>query len=120
MDNAKVEEQELVQFGVTLENSKLYRVEKDFLLDVRFGPLQPAKKGQVVRLSEKFGNELFFGNKISPLEISTVFEAVRGFRTIKDGEWLDVEIGDILKLERDEALKHLREGNVKESKGGIK
>ncbi len=104
------------QFGVGDEGD-LYRVERDFFLDVKLGPLIPVRKGQIVRLSRKSGVEFFCAGKVAPVEIGTVFEAVRDFRTAQNGEWLDVQAGDTLRLERDEALELLRQGMVKQKKG---
>ncbi len=122
MNKTRVEEtkepaEAITQFGVTLDDGELYRVERDFYLDVKLGPLVPVRKGQIVRLSRASAAELFYACKVSPVEIGQVFEALRDFRTVKEGEWLDVVQGDVLKLEKGEALPLLRSGMVREKKG---
>jgi len=64
--------------------------------------------------------EVFYGGKVTPVNLGETFQAIRPLRTVDgNGEWLDVERGDVLKLDRNEAIKLLRQGTVRELKKGV-
>jgi hypothetical protein len=65
-------------------------------------------KGETVWLSKRTGDELFYCNKVSPRELGQFFRVTRSFRDVKDDEWVDLKINDVLKLERKEAINLLR------------
>ena len=119
MLNEAKEQNVINQFAAGPEDD-LYRVERDFFLDTKLGPLVGVKKGDVVRLTKKAGVELFYGCKVRPLEISETFEVLHPIRVAVNGEWVDLDPGDVIRLEEQEGLDLLRRGDVKEKKGVIK
>lgn len=113
------QESVIAEWGITSDGGRLYEVERPFWLNVKDGPLEAVKKGDIVMLGQRTGQEMFLANKVCPIELGEIFEALADFRTINsNGEWLEVKRGDILKLSRDEALTLLRRREVKEKKGG--
>ena len=111
------EEEIVTQFGVTDNDGRVYRAVRDFYLETIYGPLSAIKTNTLVRLSPKMADQLFFSGKVEPLIVGKTFQALRAFRTIaKNGEWLDVGVGDIVSMERKEAIEALRNGSVKEVK----
>jgi len=116
----EAKEQNVINQFAAGPDDDLFLVERGFFLDTKLGPLVGVKPGDVVRLTKKAGVELFYGCKVIPLELGEVFEAVRPFRTAVNGEWVDVEVADVIRLDREEALKLLRDGSVKEKKGVVK
>ncbi len=108
------------QHGVAEGEGILYTVERDFWMAVVDGPPQVVRKGQRVLLDKRLGMELFGARKVAPADVGTTFKAVRSFRTVQEGKWLEIKPGDVLKLGREEAIQFLREGKVIETKGGAK
>jgi len=108
-----------VEWLITFENGKLYEVEKSFFMRVCDGPLVAAKKGEIVLLSERFGDEMFFNGKAIPCEMGEIFEAVTDFQTVQNGEFFRIKKGDVLKLSKDEAVTHLRKNDVRKKRGGF-
>ena len=112
-----MENEEIIeQFGIS-SDAVVYRAVRDFFLETIYGPLSAIKTNTLVRLSPKMADQLFFSGKVEPLIGGKTFQALRAFRTIaKNGEWLDVGVGDIVSMERKEAVEALRNGSVKEVK----
>jgi len=109
------EEIEIAEFGIAYESSKTFFCEKSFMLRTINGPLIEVRPGQKVRLGDRLGPELFYANKVVPLLIGELFEVVVTFQIVnKSGEFENVNQGDVVKLERSEAIKLLKEGKVKE------
>jgi len=112
-----MKEEIIYQFGVTDNDSRVYLAVRDFYLETTYGPLTVIKKNTLVRLSPKMADQLFHSNKVEPQIVGTTFEALRAFRTVdKNNEWLDVSVGDLISMERKEAVEALRNGSVKEVK----
>jgi len=109
-----MEEVHYVELGQVEESSSVYRVERAFMMPVRFGPLQRVEPGMLVRLGERLGAEMFGCGRVSPVTLSEHFEVVCPIRFTKDGEWIDVVPGDVLKMTPEEALPLLRERKIKE------
>jgi len=104
----------ICELGVNPDQSPLYRVERPFFLNVRFGPLTEIRKGVLVRLETPTAAMLFFSGKIEPILLAEIFEAIHPFCVDEGGTWIEIEAGDILKLNRLEALPLLRQGKIKE------
>jgi hypothetical protein len=111
----KQEQEALCEFGIRFEDLKEYTIELSFYLSVRYGPPIVLKKGERVWLSQATGNELFFCKKVIPSNIPEYFKVTQAFRHVKDGTYVDLQIGDILKLERQEGIKYLRAKCVTET-----
>jgi len=110
---------EIWEYGCSYEYSKLYVAERNFLLRTINGPMTEIQPGDKIRVSSFLGEQLFYGSKASPVEIGENFVAIRDFRYVgPEGTYIPVEIGDTLKLGREEAIKLLREMMVREKKGG--
>ena len=108
-------ENEFAEYGIAYESSREYFCEKPFMLRTLNGPLIEVRPGQKVRLGDRLGPELFYANKVVPLLIGELFEVVIPFQVVgAGGEYESVNQGDIIKLDRLEAIKILREGKVKE------
>lgn len=120
MPKKEIEEKEICEYGIAYDQSREYRAVRGFFLQTKHGPLTEIKSGSLVRLSDRTSQELFYANKVSPLEVGTTFEALVSFRTIgSDGGWLDVQEGDVIEMGREEALTSLRRKQVKEKIGGV-
>ena len=113
------EQAEICEYAIAYDQSRQFKAVRRFFLQTRNGPLTEIKPGDRLRLSDGTGHELFFASKVVPIEISEVFEVIRPFRMAQAGEWVDLQKGDIIKLEKEEAILFLREGKVKEKKGGL-
>ena len=106
-----------VQFGLEENQGRLYKVVRSFLLPTRFGPLTQIPHGSKVRLDDKLAEEAFYGNRVEPIELGEFFTVIRPVQIVgPDGCWIMGEPGDTVKLSRDEAIKLLRQGYIKEVK----
>lgn len=106
-------EKEFYEFGCGPEE-KAYRVTRSFFLNTRLGPPVSIPKGALVHLSVQTGTEAFFSNMVEPVDLSKTFEVVHPFRTVQDGEYLDLDRGDLISLSREEGLVLMRELKVRE------
>jgi len=110
------EEPIVVQLG-SIEGDSTWKVVHPFLLDVRPGPLVAIEKGTMVQLKAEAAIQLFCAGKIEPTKLSTNFKALRNFEFVgPDGCWVNVAQGDELKMDFQEALDHLRRGEIEEIK----
>lgn len=108
------------EFGVIFEEGRLYEVQKAFWMKTCDGPLVVAKPGEIVFLSQNFGNEMFLAGRVIPQELPEYYEALHDFQTIgPDGCYIRVKRGDVVRLSKDEVVRFLRSGDVKPKKGGI-
>jgi hypothetical protein len=120
----KIETQEeawdFAEFGIFYEHGKMYRVEAPFFLKVNDGPLRSMPIGARVFLDAgSTGPDLFYANKVVPVELGDTFTVIQPFRMVgKDGEYVYLERGDVIKLGRDEAIPLLRELKIKEKPEG--
>jgi hypothetical protein len=107
---------DFAQLG-SVDRDEIFLTTRAFWLQTKLGPLEVVSIGSRVRVSSKTARELFQASKIEPIEIPKMFEVVHPFvSTNGGGEWLEVEIGDTVQLERKlEALKFWRCGWVKPS-----
>jgi hypothetical protein len=112
------EQAEICEYAIAYDQSRQFKALKSFFLQIRNGPLTAVKAGSLLRLSDRLGNELFFTNKVVPVEIGEIFEVIRPFRMEQAGRWVNLERDDVVKLEEEEAILFLREGKVKEKRGG--
>jgi hypothetical protein len=113
-----VEEKEICEYGVVFDQSRQYIASRSFFLQTRNGPLTGIQPGNLVRLSDRTGHELFLAGKVVPIEVGAIFEVIQNFRTVDaSGDWLNVQRGDIIKLNSDEAFSLWREGKIQEKKG---
>ncbi len=115
----KADETVICEYGISPEEATTYEVQKPFYMRTCDGPLELVKKKQRVLLGRKFGFEMFHSGKATPVALGDTFEVIRPFQTAgENGEWNRLQPGDVVKLDRDEAIRFLREGIVKEKKGG--
>jgi hypothetical protein len=105
------------EFGIREQDGETWKVTHPFLLNTKLGPLASIPEGSLVHLAYKTGREAFLDGRVEPILLGEVFEVVRAFQTVKDGEWVDLAPGDVIKLTREEALHLLRQGKIKEKKG---
>jgi len=61
---------------------------------------------------------MFFAKKVIPTEIGEIFEVLVPFQVVRDGKYLYLERGDIVKLTQEEAISLLRKQEIKEKRGG--
>lgn len=101
------------ELGSSDEDS-LCIVTRSFFLRVRNGPLQRVEPSQHCRLTPQTAADTFYSGRTEPIEVAEEFEIVRSFQWIKDGEYINLGQGDLIRLTRDEAIKLLREQMVKE------
>ncbi len=114
----KKEEQETIcELGVTPETGVPYEVTRPFYLKICDGPLVALKKGQRVFLELRTGKEMFFSRKVVPIELGKTFEVIVPFQVVKEGKYLYLDRGDIIKLTQEEAIPLLRKQEIKEKRG---
>lgn len=114
----QAEQETICEYGVGPESGRLYEVQRDFYLNVCDGPLVAVRKGQRVFLDHRTGNQMFFAKKVIPTEIGEIFEVLVPFQVVRDGKYLYLERGDIVKLTQEEAISLLRKQEIKEKRGG--
>jgi uncharacterized protein len=92
---------------------------RSFYLKTKPGPLVMVKTGALLRLTPNTRMEAFWARKIEPVELGSTFRAKRVFNFVdSEGCWATASPGDVLKMNREEALDSLRRGEVVEIKGG--
>lgn len=102
------------EYGLSYERSKTYFVTRSFSLPTCDGPPTPIPTGSRVRLGDRNAQTLFQGGKIEPVVMPTEFEVLHPFSSIDSkGEWVTPDPGDIVKMEKEEALKLWRSGHIK-------
>jgi hypothetical protein len=102
------------EFGVNFSRSKVYRTIKSFMLPVCLGPPICIPNNVRVKLDDKTAKELFLNAQIEPISIPEEYEVLRSFSDIgESGEWVTADVGDIIRLEKNEGLKKWRGGFVK-------
>jgi len=111
--------EDVFEEGITEVEAVPYIAIKAFYLGRILGPSILVKIGQKVWLSKATGDQLFYAGKVEPVILGSEFEVIQPFREIdpEKNEYVYFEVGDVLKLERSEAIKLLRELKVK--KGGL-
>ena len=108
---------EFVEFGVARETGEEYVAEHSFLLPISNGPMVSIPVGARVLVSRQTGEQLFYSRQARPVKLPEVFQVIRQFQKIgPDGEYLNLDVGDILRLTADEAVDLLRRGQVKGKK----
>ena len=115
----KKAEEIVAEFAISGDSARSFLVTRPFFLRTKDGPAITVNPGQEVFLSPETGRELFAARKVEPTALGEIFEVIRPFRIDQGGEWTRLERGDIVKLSRSEALSLLREGTVREKKGGL-
>lgn len=101
----------IVEHGAT-EDDMLVRVTRGAfnlqVVDPEKGPTQIVRYGDILRIKKETYDMNFYCNRIEPVELPTQFKVIRWFRTIKDNLYLDLINGDIIELDRDEAIPLMR------------
>ena len=112
-----VEEFDFHEYGLSLQRSKTYKVSRSFMLPTCDGPPTSIPAGCKVRLGVRYARVLFEGAKIEPVVIPTEFEVVHDFTSVDlKGQWVSTSRGDIIRLEKQEALKLWRSGQIRPTK----
>ena len=108
------EKQTIIELG-SKDTDLLYEVKKSFYLKTCYGPNVSVPVGSLVRLKEEMGTMMFYSGKAAPVVLGEIFIATQEFRwVLPDGTWAYVNIGDKIKLTREEGLTLLREKKIKE------
>lgn len=115
---AASEKETVCEFGIRPEDARPYVVTRSFYLTVRFGPPETMPKGETVWLSKQTADTLFPAGKIEPLEVGRYFKFLHPARIVQNKEWVDLKPGDIVELEREEALRLLRQRLIVEVNPG--
>ncbi len=108
---------DFAEYGASFSKSETYKVMRSFMLSIIDGPPVSIPVNSTVRLSPKTARTLFLAGKIEPVIMPTEFEVVHPVTSIDSrGEWVSPGVGDIVKMEKDEALKCWRSGHIKPKK----
>jgi hypothetical protein len=100
----------------SIEGDGLYSANRSFYLLIRKGPEVSVPIGSILRLTQPTAAELFFANKIFPLDIvdGLVYAAILPFRHVdSDGLYIEIEPGTRVKLTQEEGIKYLKQNLVK-------
>lgn len=107
-------EQKIIEELVCSPDDSLHKVIRSFYLQVVAGPLTPVPVGSIVRLKPETSLETFYGGKTEPVELPSTFKVLRPIQMVgEDGNWVKASEGDLVKLDKTEALEFLRKGMVK-------
>jgi hypothetical protein len=123
MSKKQIQEgEEFMELGVSRETGEEFLAEGSFLLPVKpNAPMTSIPIGAKLILSRETGQFLFYGGKARPLRMGEVFEVIRPVQKIgPDGTYINLDVGDIIKLDPHEAVELMRAGQVKERKEEIK
>ncbi len=103
----------ILEFGAE-ESDDCHEVVRAFLLKTKDGPLQSIPKEAIVRLKRETALEMFYAGKTIPLNIPETFEVLQSIRVEgPDGLWIRAQPGDIVRLDKTEAVRLLRERMVR-------
>ncbi len=109
----EVKDKIIKEYAVSLGESPsggVFRVLRGFYMKVVNGPNVEIKPRQLCELGKESATALFCIGKVEPMHIPSEFKVMKNFRMTVDGLYVSLRPGDIVELDREEALWYWRKG----------